>query len=172
MPGAAEKQPRFKAVRGSGPIMKAVETSRRWLAHRPVIRRLLVRLAGFGVVSLVGWALDFAIFATLVLVGLSPFFSNLVGATVGVTFVYFVSARKIFVYQGQFLYWKFAVYLAYQACAITLASWAIGALTLHTPLPAIASKTVVTPLTFGANFLFMSFLMRDKWQIAKTGSNR
>ena len=129
--------------------MKAVETQRRWLAQRPVIRKLLVRLAGFGVVSLVGWALDFVIFATLVLVGLSPFFANLVGATTGVTFVYFVSARKVFAYQGRFLYRKFVIYLAYQACAITLASWAIDALTLHTPLPAIASKTAVTPLTLG-----------------------
>jgi putative flippase GtrA len=89
------------------------------------IRTLVAKVVGFALVSGVGLALDFGSFLLLVFAGLRPGFANLVSATAAVTFVYFVSTKQVFDYQGRFLFQLFVVYLVYQALAVGIASWAV-----------------------------------------------
>ena len=126
------------------------------------IRTLVTRVMQFALVSGAGLALDFGLFIGLTQSGIGPGFSNFISASVAVTFVYFVSVKKIFAYQGQFLFGLFAAYLVYQATAVVAASLAVEYLTVGTALSAVWSKIVILPVTFGANFLFMSWLTREK----------
>ncbi|MFW5751309.1 MAG: GtrA family protein [Planctomycetota bacterium] len=116
-------------------------------------------ITGFGIVSGIGWLLDFAIFASLAEAGLRLAVANFLGASVAVTFVYFASVRHVFRYAGGFLYLKFALYVAYQVLAITAASIAVEGIARAWGMPGIWAKIIVTPLTFGANFLFMLLLV-------------
>ncbi len=75
------------------------------------------------------------------------------------TFVYFASVRRIFSYGGRFLFGLFLAYLAYQAVGVTAASLAVAALSAELVSPAI-SKLLILPITFSANYLFMSLLTR------------
>ena len=124
--------------------------------------RLLVRLVGFGVVSGLGWLLDFGIFSVLLRTGATPFLANLAGAAVAVTWVYAASIRRIFRYQGRFLVAKFLCYAGYQVVGVTLASWGVDGLARHAAIPPIWAKVAITPLTFLANFLFMAWLTRPE----------
>ncbi|EFH8408151.1 hypothetical protein HRZ17_004215, partial [Escherichia coli] len=54
----------------------------------------------FAVVSGLGWLIDFSIFALLNLLGLPIWLANIFGATAAVLFVFFVSVRRIFQYNG------------------------------------------------------------------------
>jgi putative flippase GtrA len=118
------------------------------------------RVGAFALVSGVGLMLDVGIFLALTELGWRAGFANLLSAFCAVTFVYFVSTRRIFSYQGRFLFALFAVYLAYQAAAVALASWAVDSLVLAGLVPIVA-KGVILPATFTANYLFMHWLTRS-----------
>lgn len=124
-------------------------------------KRLAARVFAFALVSGVGLALDFCLFLLLVEFGVRAGLANLISATAAVTFVYFASARRIFAYEGRFLLGLFLLYLGYQALAVSLASWAVDALVLAAVHPALA-KAAILPLTFSANYLFMSFITRSR----------
>ncbi len=119
----------------------------------------LLRILKFGIVSGIGLGLDFVIFALLIAAELSPFAANLVSGTCAVTFVYFASVRRIFTYRGSFLLRLFLAYLVYQAAGVTAASVAVGMFVEHGVDPLI-SKLLILPVTFSANYLFMSWLTR------------
>jgi putative flippase GtrA len=121
--------------------------------------RQLFKILQFGIVSGVGLAIDFAIFFLLIAVGLSPFEANAASGSCAVTFVYFASVRRIFTYKGDFLLGLFFAYLLFQAAGVTAASLVVGALAEHQVNPALA-KILILPVTFSANYLFMSFLTR------------
>jgi putative flippase GtrA len=124
------------------------------------------RIVSFGLVSGVGLALDFVVFTIGLNLALSVFAANLAGATCAVAFVYFASVRRVFDYEGRFLLELLAVYIAYQTCGVTLASIGVNLLVkLH--VPAIAAKVAILPVTFSANYLFMSFLTRRKRSILR-----
>lgn len=119
----------------------------------------LFRVAKFALVSGIGLGLDFAVFLLGVHAGASPFAANAVSGTCAVTFVYFASVRRIFAYRDRFLLGLFVAYLAYQACGVTAASLAVAWLSEHHTSPGVA-KIVILPVTFTANYLFMSLLTR------------
>jgi hypothetical protein len=124
------------------------------------MRQIVGRVLGFAAVSGAGLALDFGLFLSLVEFQQRPGLANLLSATAAVAFVYFVSVKRIFAYQGRFLLGLFFIYLAYQAVAVAAASGAVDWLVaVHAVAPAIA-KVLILPLTFSANFLFMSWLTR------------
>jgi GtrA-like protein len=125
-------------------------------AHRA--GRLFKRVLGFALVSGVGLGLDFAIFLLLVFAGLAPGYANLVSATAAVTFVYFVSTKQVFAYQGHFLFHLFVVYLVYQMLAVTVASWALASIVAAWGMAPAIAKLLILPATFSANYLFMSLL--------------
>ena len=123
-------------------------------ALRP--RGHLGRLALFATVSGAGLAIDFLLFLALLATGSTPGQANLLSGTAAVTFVYFASARRIFSYRGRFLLGLFGAYLVYQAAGVSLASWAVAALAAL--LPPLLAKLLILPVTFPANYLFMSLL--------------
>lgn len=125
-------------------------------------RRLAARVLAFGLVSGVGLALDYGLFLLLVEQGLRAGVANLISAGAAVTFVYFVSVRRIFAYQGRFLFGLFTAYALYQVAAVAAASWAVDWLVTGARLAPVWAKAAILPLTFGANFLFMSWLTRTR----------
>ena len=125
-------------------------------------RQLIARVFQFALVSGAGLALDFCLFIALVEGGVRTGWANLLSAGTAVAFVYLVSVRRIFAYQGQFLVRLFSVYAAYQFAAVTSASWLIDFVALRFDQTPLLAKVVVLPLTFTANFLFMSWLTRAK----------
>lgn len=122
------------------------------------------RLLQFAGVSGTGLALDYGIYTLLCEGGMAAGWANLISATVGVTFVFFASARRIFVTQHRNLERLFLVYLLYQAGAVSAASWAVGAATAMLDGRYILGKTLILPLSFTANYLFMGWLLtaRDR----------
>lgn len=113
----------------------------------------------FALVSGIGWLVDFALFSLLCQV-IPVYAANLLGASVAVTLVFFLSLRPIFMYQGRRTAGKLAQYILYQVVAIWLASLLIHQVSLWTYHPVMA-KVLVTPLTFLCNFFFMRWLARN-----------
>lgn len=126
---------------------------------RAAIRPQLKSLLAFGVTSGGGLALDIGMFLLLTAAGIGPFVANLISATAGVTFVYFVSVRRIFRYEGTLLLPMFLAYLGYQALAVAAASAGV-ALLVRIGLAPYVAKLAILPLTFSANYLFMRMLTR------------
>lgn len=119
----------------------------------PFVERILLFAAASGS----GLAIDFLLFVALAASGLAPGWANLVSGTAAVSFVYFASVRRIFRYGGRFLVGLFAAYLLYQAMGVALASWAVAMLAAIGWAPLLA-KLAILPVTFPANYLFMSAL--------------
>ncbi|MDQ8043156.1 MAG: GtrA family protein [Solirubrobacteraceae bacterium] len=119
----------------------------------------LVRIIRFGWVSLVGLVCDYAIYALLHAgAGLPAGVANLFSATVGITVVYFLSLRQLFSHLPTPPRATLVRYLAYQAVAVPLASVAVGA--LESWLNAfLLAKTLVLPVSFASNYLFMHWLL-------------
>ncbi len=114
-------------------------------------------LIKFGMISGIGWLIDFSIFTFLCNVGMIPGYANGIAATVAVTFVYFSSLRPIFKYRGSYVFRKLLTYWTYQVVAVAAASLAVNLISSLEVHPVIA-KIIVTPFTFVANYLFMRWL--------------
>ncbi len=134
-----------------GPAGRAAEFVRR--------RR---RVATFALVSGLGLVLDYAIYTALCESGVRPGFANLASAGAGVTFVFAVSARRIFRTDHEFLLAPFALYIVYQVVAVSLASLAVDTATSALDGLYLAGKTLVLPFSFTANYLFMSWLLASR----------
>jgi len=119
------------------------------------------RIIGFALVSATGLLIDFVTFSALIGLQVSIYTANLCAGALAVTFVYFASVRRVFAYEGRFLFGLLGVYIVYQICGVTLASMAVHRLT-GPHFPALAAKIAILPLTFSSNYLFMSFLTRQK----------
>jgi putative flippase GtrA len=120
---------------------------------------VIAKVLGFAQVSGVGLGLDVGLFLLLVRAGWPPGYANFLSASMAVTFVYFVSTKRVFEYQGRFLMPLFLVYCAYQVLAVAGASWAVDRIAAFGIMP-IISKGLVLPFTFSANYLFLDFLVR------------
>lgn len=120
---------------------------------------LFLRLSAFGLVSLIGLTLDTGLFLILRATGVDPFIANFISASLGVTFVYFASVRRIFAYEGGWLLHLFLLYLGYQVVAVALASTAVAWLVAQ-GLAGVLAKIAILPVTFFANYLFMRLLTR------------
>jgi putative flippase GtrA len=118
----------------------------------------LTRIVKFAGVSGAGLCLDYAVYAALCASGVPAGWANLASAGLGVTFVFLVSARHIFGSADGFLLGLFAVYAGYQVLAVSAASWLVGEATHLLDGRYLLGKTVVLPLSFTANYLFMSWL--------------
>ena len=118
----------------------------------------LTRILKFAGVSGAGLCLDYAVYSLLCASGLAAGWANLISASLGVTFVFVVSARRIFAGSDRFLLGLFAVYAGYQVLAVSAASWLVGEATHVLDGRYLIGKTLVLPLSFTANYLFMSRL--------------
>lgn len=121
------------------------------------LRRHVGRLALFAAVSGAGLAIDFLLFLAFLASGTTAGYANLLSGTAAVSFVYFISVRRIFSYRGSFLLGLFIAYLAYQAAGVGLASWAVASLVAF-QVPPLLAKLLILPVTFPANYAFMSLL--------------
>lgn len=117
------------------------------------------RIVQFAGVSGTGLALDYAVYTLLCSGGMPAGWANLISASLAVTFVFFASVRRIFGTQRRDLERLFLVYLVYQAGAVSAASWAVGAATAMLDGRYILGKTLILPLSFTANYLFMGWLL-------------
>ena len=61
-----------------------------------LLARAASRLSIFTVISGLGWLIDMVLFLALVRAGMDPFFANLIGAFVAVTFVFVFAQRHVF----------------------------------------------------------------------------
>ena len=118
----------------------------------------VARILKFAGVSGAGLCLDYAVYSLLCAGGVGAGWANLVSASLGVTFVFVVSARRIFASSERFLLGLFGVYAAYQVAAVSAASWLVGEATYLLDGRYLVGKTLVLPLSFTANYLFMSWL--------------
>jgi putative flippase GtrA len=118
----------------------------------------LGRIIRFAGVSGAGLCLDYAVYSLLCASGVPAGWANLVSAGLGVTFVFAVSARRIFASSERFLLGLFAIYALYQLAAVSAASWLVGEATHVLDGRYLLGKTLVLPLSFTANYLFMSWL--------------
>lgn len=147
------------------------------------------RLPRFAIVSGIGWLIDLGVMLSLVQFGLDAGRANILGASCGVTFVFFAAQQQIFRSAHGFRVRALALYAGCQIVAILAASGLVGLMasllqpaatetaawlsawiaTLSTALPpsphfaaAAAAKAFVTPITLYANFLFMSWLLEGQ----------
>lgn len=116
------------------------------------------RIGSFGVVSGIGWGLDFLVFTVLTELGSPVAAANLVSAGIAVSFVYLRSVRHVFRCAG-YRWGEFVIYAAYQVAAVAIASLAIAALAQALAIAPLLAKVLVTPMTFAANYLFMAALL-------------
>lgn len=119
----------------------------------------------FGLVSGLGWLIDFSLFYLLTKSGAPTAPANFLSAGVAVTFVFFASVRNIFRYEGHYMARKLLAYILYQLCAIAAASYLIQGLCWWFGIAALLAKIVVTPLSFYANFQFMSLISTKKLRL-------
>lgn len=123
----------------------------------------------FGI-SGIGWILDFSVYIFLNSQFKMPMVANIISATVGVSFVFWVSVRKTFAINnsGYKLSKKYAFYLVYQVMAISVASFLIGKIegvliTINLEIlfkySYILAKILITPLTMIINFSVMKYLI-------------
>src|SRR5437870_4602991 len=105
----------------------------------------------YGIVSGAGLALDISLFLILVRAGIGPFAANIISSATGLTFVYCVSVRRIFRYDGRFILPLFAAYVLYHVCGTLVMSGAISGV-VHAGIAPALAKVGILPLTFSANY--------------------
>jgi putative flippase GtrA len=133
---------------------------------------LLGKFIRFLGVSGIGWLIDFSIYCTLVFAFHLPVFqANILSAIPGVTFVFFVSVRKIFANKkSNFPLWlKYAAYICYTIILLILVSmigqWGYGIImrydlfAIFRPFAAILVKCGITGITMLCNFFTMKFIV-------------
>ena len=153
-------------------------------ASPPGRGKLHRRFGGFVVLSGLGWALDFTVYNLAASAGLRLFAANLIGASLGMGFVF--SASRLAMFQGSRASLPRAggLYAAWTVCVILMSSAmidgvgqllasasvrplltaALSAAQLRAPLTFVISalaKVLVTPLTLLMNFTVMTLIHRQ-----------
>lgn len=134
------------------------------------MKKIIIEILKFVGVSGIGWLIDVLIYLTLSsIIKLNVDISNMISSLVGVSFVFLVSTRKIFVNNSKInLKLKYIIYIVYQLILIYLASLAILSLKNYlTSLDIklvikyvnIISKIIITPFTMLINFIVMKLLI-------------
>ncbi len=134
------------------------------------MKKIIIDILKFVGVSGIGWLIDVLIYLTLSsIIKLNVDISNMISSLVGVSFVFLVSTRKIFINNSKInLKLKYIIYIVYQLILIYLASLAILSLKNYlTSLDIklvikyvnIISKIIITPFTMLINFIVMKLLI-------------
>lgn len=136
-----------------------------------MMKRLIKQIVSFGLVSGTGWLIDFSVYSCITfIVGLNVGITNMISGLPAITFVFFVSTKKIFVNNLERLSirQKYIVYFIIQIGVMFLTS-CLGQflydLTVQTNLTNIISdnlklviKIVITPCSMLINFIVMKIL--------------
>lgn len=132
------------------------------------MKKLIIQFLKFLLISGTGWLIDTAIYTILtVILKNNVIFSNIISSIPAITFVFFVSTRKIFLtHTGRFsLKQKYLIYILYQIILILTIS-IIGQMLYNVSehflsnknLLKILVKLTITPITMITNFFVMKFL--------------
>ena len=123
-----------------------------------------IKLFGFTFFSGLGFAIDFGIFSILIYLNISVFISNVIAGFFAVSFVYFSSARHVFMHHNRFFLIKFIIYIIFNIFRVYALSLLIVFLTDYLELAPIIPKILVLPVSLYVNFLFMNLLMTNKFR--------
>lgn len=127
-----------------------------------------LKFQSFLVISAIGWLGAMGILGISVRVfGFSPFFGNALGDIAAVSFVFFMSARWTFVHQHRFMWLKFSIFVMYQFFLIFIissliqfgATIEVSRVAWYQATKELLIKTLLTPFTLLANFLFGYFIL-------------
>lgn len=128
---------------------------------------LIRKFLGFALISGAGWLCDLIVFvAALRAFEFAPSVSNLISSYVGLTVVYFTSARFVFLKTDRRRTRFLLAYWTYQALSIVayslLIGWLAGLLSgshiLQAAQVGLAAKILATPFSLCTNFAFMKAL--------------
>ena len=132
------------------------------------MKKLIIQFFKFLLISGTGWLIDTTIYTILtVILKYNVIFSNILSSIPAITFVFFVSTRKIFLtHIGKFsLKQKYLIYILYQIILIVTVSL-IGQMLYNISEPLLNNKGLlkiiikltITPITMITNFFVMKFL--------------
>ena len=132
------------------------------------MKKLIKQALNFFGISGIGWILDFIVYTILtILFKINVDISNMLSSLVGVTFVFFVSTRKVFINNSKInIKVKYIIYIVYQIILIFIASKIMLLLKdylINIDLIAkyinIIVKIIITPFTMIINFIVMKNLI-------------
>lgn len=136
------------------------------------LKKILKQFINFLFLSGIGWLIDFTLYLLFSNVfNLKIIYSNILSSIPAVTFVFFVSTRKIFAKNNSriSLKEKYLIYFLYQLILIVLISSLAQYLYLlslknismnvELKLLKIIIKILITPITMLINFIVMKFLI-------------
>lgn len=132
------------------------------------MKKLIIQFFKFLLISGTGWLIDTTIYTILtVILKYNVIFSNILSSIPAITFVFFVSTRKIFLtHIGKFsLKQKYLIYILYQIILIVTVS-IIGQMLYNISEPLLNNKGLlkiiikltITPITMITNFFVIKFL--------------
>ena len=132
------------------------------------MKKLIIQFFKFLLISGTGWLIDTTIYTILtVILKYNVIFSNILSSIPAITFVFFVSTRKIFLtHIGKFsLKQKYLIYILYQIILIVTVS-IIGQMLYNISEPLLNNKGLlkiiikltITPITMITNFFVMKIL--------------
>lgn len=132
------------------------------------MKKLIIQFFKFLLISGTGWLIDTTIYTILtVILKYNVIFSNILSSIPAITFVFFVSTRKIFLtHIGKFsLKQKYLIYILYQIILIVTVS-IIGQMLYNISEPLLNNKGLlkiiikltITPITMITNFFVMKLL--------------
>ena len=136
------------------------------------LKKILKQFINFLFLSGIGWVIDFTLYLLFSnIFNLKIIYSNILSSIPAVTFVFFVSTRKIFSKNNSriSLKEKYLIYFLYQLILILLISLLAQYLYLlslknismnvELKLLKIIIKILITPITMLINFIVMKFLI-------------
>jgi len=136
------------------------------------LKQILKQFINFLFLSGIGWLIDFTLYLLFSNVfNLKIIYSNILSSIPAVTFVFFISTRKIFSKNNSriSLKEKYLIYFLYQLILIVLISiWAqylyllsLKNISMNIELKflKIIIKILITPITMLINFIVMKFLI-------------
>lgn len=120
-------------------------------------------LTGFGAISIIGLAIDFALFQLLLITKLSVFWSSCFSIFCAITFVFFFTANNLFFHEQRHRYLRFAIYVIYQIIMMIIVSAVLNHIHIS-QIPVFSHplllKLLPLPFTFSLNSLVIFLLLR------------
>ena len=134
------------------------------------MKKLIKQAVGFIGISGIGFIIDFIIYTILTnFINISVNIANMTSSFVGVSFVFVVSTRKLFINNSKInIKLKYIIYIIYQIMLISTVSYILVILKEYlltidiifiTKYINIIVKIIITPFTMLINFMVMKYLI-------------
>ena len=135
------------------------------------MKKLIKQAFGFIGISGIGWIIDLVVYTILTsLLEVDVNIANMFSSFVGVSFVFIISTRKLFINNSKInIKIKYIIYIVYQILLISGASYVmlllkdyildLTSIDLIVKYIDIIVKIIITPITMLINFIVMKFLI-------------